>query len=181
MLLSKSLDIESITEVFLSNGPGSYTGVRVGEGMGQIFEWQKTSVISFYHHFVPKVIGVESGVFVCSAFKGEHFIYEWNQEKSTEKLVSGEELLEVLKNYADIYGINDQRWHLLTSELSNIKSLKRDGFMLFADELPQGHAIKFILIDENGNIRKYFDGTDEASLSILKKDISHLVKKIQKT
>ena len=89
--------------------------------------------------------------------------------------------IEVLKNYADIYGINDQRWHLLTSELSKIKALKRDGFMLFADDLPQGHAIKFILIDENGNIRKYFDGTDEASLSILKKDISHLVKKIQKT
>ena len=53
--------------------------------------------------------------------------------------------------------------------------------MLFADELPQGHAIKFILIDENGNIRKYFDGTDEASLSILKKDISHLVKNMQST
>ena len=88
---------------------------------------------------------------------------------------------QVLKNYADINGINDQRWQLLTSELSKIKSLKRDGFMLFADELPQGHSIKFILIDANGNIRKYFDGTDEASLSILKKDISHLVKKIQKT
>ena len=87
----------------------------------------------------------------------------------------------VLKNYAEINGINDQRWHLLTSELSAIKSLKRDGFMLFADELPQGHAIKFILIDEHGNIRKYFDGTDEASLSILKKDISHLVKNIQST
>ena len=89
--------------------------------------------------------------------------------------------IEVLKNYAEINGVNDQRWQLLTSELSNIKSLKRDGFMLFADDLPQGHAIKFILIDENGNIRKYFDGTDEASLSVLKKDISHLVKKIQKT
>ena len=89
--------------------------------------------------------------------------------------------IKVLKNYADINGINDQRWQLLTSKLSNIKSLKRDGFMLFADELPQGHEIKFILIDEHGNIRKYFDGTDEASLSILKKDISHLVKKIQKT
>lgn len=87
----------------------------------------------------------------------------------------------VLKNYAEINGINDQRWHLLTSELSAIKSLKRDGFMLFADELPQGHAIKFILIDDHGNIRKYFDGTDEASLSILKKDISHLVKNIQST
>ena len=87
----------------------------------------------------------------------------------------------VLKNYAEINGINDKRWHLLTSELSAIKSLKRDGFMLFADELPQGHAIKFILIDEHGYIRKYFDGTDEASLSILKKDISRLVKNIQST
>ena len=89
--------------------------------------------------------------------------------------------IKVLKNYADINGINDQRWQLLTSELSKIKSLKRDGFMLYADELPQGHAIKFILIDEYGNIRKYFDGTDEGSLSILKKDISNLVKSIQNT
>ena len=89
--------------------------------------------------------------------------------------------IKVLKNFADINGINDQRWQLLTSELSKIKSLKRDGFMLYADELPQGHAIKFILIDEHGNIRKYFDGTDEGSLSILKKDISNLVKSIQNT
>tara|TARA_Y100001936_G_C15504806_1_gene375049 strand:- start:122 stop:472 length:351 start_codon:yes stop_codon:yes gene_type:complete len=89
--------------------------------------------------------------------------------------------IKVLKNYADINGINDQRWQLLTSELSKIKSLKRDGFMLYADELPQGHAIKFILIDEHGNIRKYFDGTDEGSLTILKKDISNLVKSIQNT
>ena len=89
--------------------------------------------------------------------------------------------IKVLKNYADINGINDQRWQLLTSELSKIKSLKRDGFMLYADELPQGHAIKFILIDEHGNIRKYFDGTDEGSLTILKKDISYLVKSIQNT
>ena len=87
--------------------------------------------------------------------------------------------VEVLKNYAKINGINDERWQLLTSDLNNIKSLKREGFMLFADELPQGHAIKFILIDDDQNIRKYFDGTDEASLAILKKDISNLVKELK--
>ena len=88
--------------------------------------------------------------------------------------------IEVLKNYAKINGITDERWQLLTSDLSNIKSLKREGFMLFADELPQGHAIKFILIDDDQNIRKYFDGTDEASLTILKKDISNLVKELKR-
>ena len=88
--------------------------------------------------------------------------------------------IEVLKNYAKINGITDERWQLLTSDLSNIKSLKREGFMLFADELPEGHAIKFILIDDNQNIRKYFDGTDEASLTILKKDITNLVRELKR-
>ena len=88
--------------------------------------------------------------------------------------------IEVLKNYAKINGITDERWQLLTSDLSNIKLLKREGFMLFADELPEGHAIKFILIDDNQNIRKYFDGTDEASLTILKKDITNLVRELKR-
>ena len=36
------------------------------------------------------------------------------------------------------------------------------------------------LIDDDQNIRKYFDGTDEASLTILKKDISNLVKELKR-
>ena len=55
---------------------------------------------------------------------------------------------EILKTYSKINGVEDQRWQFLTSDLNSIKVLKQGGFMLFADELPQGHAIKFILIDE---------------------------------
>ena len=51
--------------------------------------------------------------------------------------------------------------------------------MLYAGELPQGHAIKFILLDHNGNIRKYFDGTDDASQAVLRKDIAVLVKELR--
>ena len=40
--------------------------------------------------------------------------------------------------------------------------------MLFADELPWA-CNKVVLIDDEGNIRKYFDGTDRASISILRK------------
>ena len=89
--------------------------------------------------------------------------------------------IDILKKYSEINGVHDLRWQFLTSDLNSIKSIKRDGFMLFADELPQGHAIKFILIDEKRNIRKYFDGTDNASLEILKKDVANLVKKFRAT
>ena len=84
-----------------------------------------------------------------------------------------------LKQYADNQGVYDKRWQFLTSELQNIKNLKRNGFMLYADQLPQGHAIKFILIDQKGQIRKYFDGTDDASQAILRKDIENLVRSLK--
>lgn len=85
----------------------------------------------------------------------------------------------ILNEYASLNGVNDNRWKFLFSDINAIKKLKRDGFMLFADELPLGHAIKFVLIDDEGNIRKYFDGTDRASISILREDIARLVKTIK--
>ena len=53
-----------------------------------------------------------------------------------------------LKKYAESYGVYDERWQFLTSDIEKIKTLKQEGFMLYAGELPQAHAIKFILIDE---------------------------------
>ncbi len=84
-----------------------------------------------------------------------------------------------LKEYADFVGVDDDRWQFIRSDLESTKDLKQNGFMLYAGELPQGHAIKFILIDQDGNIRKYFDGTDEASLAVLRKDITNLVKELR--
>ena len=84
-----------------------------------------------------------------------------------------------LKEYADFVGVDDDRWQFIRSDIESTKHLKQNGFMLYAGKLPQGHAIKFILIDEEGNIRKYFDGTDEASQAVLRKDITSLVKELR--
>ena len=84
-----------------------------------------------------------------------------------------------LKQYAESYGVYDERWQFLTSDLNKIKRLKQEGFMLYAGELPQAHAIKFILIDEKGNIRQYYDGTDNASIAVLRKDINLLLKEFK--
>ena len=85
-----------------------------------------------------------------------------------------------LKKYAESYGVYDERWQFLTSEIEKIKILKQEGFMLYAGELPQAHAIKFILIDEKGNIRQYYDGTDDASMAVLRKDINLLLKEFKR-
>ena len=61
-----------------------------------------------------------------------------------------------------------------------IQALKQEGFMLYAGELPQAHAIKFILIDEKGSIRQYYDGTDDASMAVLRKDINFLLKEFKR-
>ena len=86
---------------------------------------------------------------------------------------------DILKQYAKINGVNDDRWQFITSNIEAIKDLKKNGFMLYAEELPRGHAIKFVLIDQNGQIRKYFDGTEDASMAVLMKDITNLVKEFK--
>ncbi|MBL51700.1 MAG: SCO family protein [Candidatus Marinimicrobia bacterium] len=86
---------------------------------------------------------------------------------------------EILRQYAIAHGVRDDRWKFLTSDLEAIKDLKKNGFMLYADQLPQGHAIKFILIDADGQIRKYYDGTEKASMAVLRNDLNHLVKQIR--
>ena len=85
-----------------------------------------------------------------------------------------------LKKYAESYGVYDERWQFLTSDIKKIKALKQEGFMLYAGELPQAHAIKFILIDEKGSIRQYYDGTDDASMAVLRKDINFLLKEFKR-
>ena len=93
---------------------------------------------------------------------------------------------EIVDTISEDYGTRDKNSTFLSEVMSSlgsvdysIKNLKRNGFMLFADNLPEGHAIKFVLIDDKGTIRKYYDGTDNSSQEILKRDVAQLVKDLR--
>ena len=86
---------------------------------------------------------------------------------------------EVLKIYADANGVNDRRWKFLRADMEKVKKLSSDGFLLMSDNLPAGHSVKFVLIDGDGNIRQYYNGTDKASISILRNHINLLLKKLR--
>jgi protein SCO1/2 len=109
---------------------------------------------------------------------------------------------EVLKAYADNYGITNPSWHLMTGDQEAIYALANIGFNIYAGENPEvdggfEHSGNFALIDKNGFMRsrqdnfgnpKIFykgiiseeekedeDGETE-EISMLKEDIAKLLK-----
>ncbi|WP_411766738.1 SCO family protein [Winogradskyella sp. A3E31] len=109
---------------------------------------------------------------------------------------------EVLKTYAENYGVTNPHWHLMTGDRETIYKLANEGFYLYTakDEEVEGgfeHSGNFALIDKEGFIRSrvtssgspliYYNGIvseeegvdDEGipeEISILKEDIAKLLK-----
>ena len=108
---------------------------------------------------------------------------------------------EVLKAYADKYGVTNPNWHLLTGDPDVIYILANQGFNIYAgqnDEVEGGfeHSGNFALIDKNGYIRSRMDAFgnpkifykgivseeeqvdedgEEEEISMLKEDIKKLL------
>jgi protein SCO1/2 len=72
----------------------------------------------------------------------------------------------VLASYADRYEAKEGRWFFLTGAKEDIYTLAREGFLLTVDDTlgtevePIAHSTRFALIDREGQIRAYYDGTD---------------------
>ncbi|KAA3611200.1 MAG: SCO family protein [Calditrichaeota bacterium] len=81
--------------------------------------------------------------------------------------------LQALIEYAENWGVADQRWQFLKTEKEAIETLYENGFKL-GGELPRGHSGAFVLIDENGVIRGYYNYEEEESLTLLNEHIDHL-------
>ncbi len=109
---------------------------------------------------------------------------------------------QVLKEYAEEYGITNLDWHLMTGDQEKIYELANQGFNIFTAQIadaPGGfeHSGMFALIDKQGYIRSrvdefgnpliYYKGTvtesqgrnsegEEQQITILKEDIFKLLK-----
>lgn len=84
--------------------------------------------------------------------------------------------LRVLQKYAASHGVTDDRWLFLRAPIEDVIHLSEKGFMLPAENLPMGHSTKLVLVDQNGNIRGYFDGLSKASVAAMKEAIKALAK-----
>ena len=81
-----------------------------------------------------------------------------------------------LKEYADNYHANPDHWFLLTGPKKTIYDLARHEYFVTATEGDGGaddfvHTQNFALVDRQGHIRGYYDGTLQAEMDKLIKDI----------
>lgn len=91
LLEKNDLKLKDVKKIYKIAGPGSYTGMRVSEGMSQIFEWNQFKNISFYHYDISQILNPEEGIWAAKAFKNEYFIYEWDKDSCHNKIISYEE------------------------------------------------------------------------------------------
>lgn len=108
---------------------------------------------------------------------------------------------QVLKEYAEKYGITSIDWHLMTGNKEEVYDLANSGFNIFAAEMPEApggfeHSGLFALVDKEGFIRSrkdsfgnpivYYRGAitkemgensegEKEQISILKEDIIKLL------
>jgi len=71
---------------------------------------------------------------------------------------------EVLRKYADEKGVIDSKWNLLTGDKKQIYYLARQSFLAvktseIGELYDMVHTENFILVDKNGRIRGFYDGT----------------------
>ena len=83
---------------------------------------------------------------------------------------------EVLTKYAQKNKIDTSRWHFLTGPREVIQDLAVGAFKIGSVEEPIFHSPSFVLVDKNGTIRGYYEGTNALSVQSLINDLAVLLR-----
>ncbi|GBC98278.1 SCO1 protein [bacterium HR17] len=92
---------------------------------------------------------------------------------------------EILREYRKNFGAIEGKWVFLTGDKKAIYRLARHGFKVAAAEVkPQEeggatdfiHSDRFVLVDRQGRIRGYYNGTDKQQVQKLIADIHQLLR-----
>ncbi|MCW3126121.1 MAG: hypothetical protein JWO03_1779 [Bacteroidetes bacterium] len=93
----------------------------------------------------------------------------------------------VLREYAKNYGSVTGRWFFCTAPKEKVYKLADKSFHIIAKEDEDGgpeafvHSDKLVLVDYNGVIRGYYDGTDSNSVTKLMQDIVLVLRETERT
>ncbi|CCG52075.1 Probable cytochrome c oxidase biogenesis protein [Flavobacterium indicum GPTSA100-9 = DSM 17447] len=95
-----------------------------------------------------------------------------------------EDTVEVLKRYAKERGVIDEKWNLVTGDQREIYKIARQSYLVVKTGKPEElydmvHTENFVLVDQKGRIRGFYDGTllDEKKEGV--KNVKQLLEDIE--
>lgn len=141
LLQSQGLKPQDISGVVTIAGPGFYTGLRLSEGFADVLKFFQKPLYSFYTYEIPLWCGVEQGVWMTKAYRGEYFFHYWNKEESKNVLVPTKELaLEVAKTDSQMFihslsALDEQSLGLVSDPISTHDLLKSESKKIFKEVL----------------------------------------------
>lgn len=83
---------------------------------------------------------------------------------------------QVLADYAKRWEGYSPKWHFLTGSKEAIKDIAVKSFKIGSIEEPLFHSSKFALIDRNGFIRGFYEGTSQEEVNQIFKDTTRVLK-----
>jgi len=146
----------------------------------------KIYVTDFFFTTCQSICPIMSGQMwrVSEAFKDDERVHF-----RSFSVIPEEDSVAVLNEYAQAYGINYDRWRLLTGDKKEIYGLARQSFFTLKEaEVGQGdggksdfiHTNNFVLVDWEDRIRGYYDGTSVKSIDNLILDLGKLLREGEK-
>lgn len=102
----------------------------------------------------------------------------------SHSVTPGTDSVPVLKAYAEKYGVQHNRWRLLTGDRKQIYDLARTSYFAAVDQGDGGpddfvHTENFVLVDPQGRIRGFYDGTKAKEVDQAIKDMRWLLKEMK--
>lgn len=99
----------------------------------------------------------------------------------SHSVTPGTDSVPALKAYAAKYGVDHRRWRLMTGDKQQIYDLARTSYFAALDEGDGGpddfvHTENFVLVDPQGRIRGFYDGTKAGEVDQAMKDMRWLLK-----
>ena len=126
---------------------------------------------------------------ICPRVKKQMLrLYDRYEDNPKVKLVSNtldpkRDTPSKLKEYADNLEVDHSKWLFLTGDKEHIYDIKNDYFIaaMEDDSAPGGitHSGQIILVDTNGHVRSFAEGTDPEKVDEMFNDIDKLLKEYE--
>jgi protein SCO1/2 len=109
----------------------------------------------------------------------QSFVKDGDIQINSFSVDPGRDTVGRLKYYAGQFGIESNRWNLLTGDKIEIYRLARKNFAIVATDGDGGpndfiHSDNMVLVDKKKMIRGYYNGTSETEINQLINDINKL-------